>query len=115
MLKSYIQKALTGLPTSAPEAQKALLKALAARIPREDLEQLDPDLFAVMVNAQWELAKNRKPGDHKLSLKTPLLKGHSYRKTVIDFVNDDMAFLVDSIAAEINKKNLLIELLLHPI
>src|SRR5688572_30038111 len=115
MLKNYIQKALTALPSNAPEAQKSLLKALAARIPAEDLKQLDPDLFLVMVNAHWDLAKQRKTGETKLNIKTPLLKGHSYRKTVIDFINDDMAFLVDSIAAEINKKNSLIELLLHPI
>ncbi len=115
MLKNYITKALAKLPSNASEAQKSLLKALASRIPAEDLEQIDPDLFTDMVNAQWDLAKNRKSGERKISIKTPLLKGHSYRKTVIDFVNDDMAFLVDSIAAEINKKNSLIELLLHPI
>jgi glutamate dehydrogenase len=115
MLKSYITKALSALPANAPEAQKSLLKALAARIPQEDLENYDPELFAEMVDSQWALAKSRKSADHKIRIVSTLLKGHSYRKTVIDFVNDDMAFLVDSIAAEINKKNLLIELLLHPI
>ncbi len=115
MLKSYIQKALSFLPANAPGAQKNLLKALASRMPREDVEQFDPSLFAEMVVSHWNLAKTRKPGERKLRGVSALLKGHSYRKTVIDLLNDDMAFLVDSVAAEINKKNLLIELLLHPI
>ena len=115
MLKSYIQKALSTLPANAPEAQKNLLKALAARVPREDLEQYDPELFAEMTVRHWNLARARKPGDRKFEVGSAVLKGESYRKTVIDFVNDDMAFLVDSIAAEINKKNLLIDLLLHPV
>jgi glutamate dehydrogenase len=115
MLKNYIQKALSKLPSNASEVQKNLLKALASKIPSEDLEQIDHEIFAGMVVTQWDLAKNRKPGERRIKIETPLLKGHSYRKTVIDFVNDDMAFLVDSIAAEINKKNSLIELLLHPI
>jgi glutamate dehydrogenase len=115
MLKSYIQKALSTLPANAPEAQKNLLKALAARVPREDLEQYDPELFAEMTVRHWNLAKSDKSVDGKFEVSSAVLKGQSYRKTVIDFVNEDMAFLVDSIAAEINKKNLLIDLLLHPV
>jgi hypothetical protein len=61
MLKSYIQKALSTLPANAPEAQKNLLKALAARVPREDLEQYDPELFAEMTVRHWNLARARKP------------------------------------------------------
>ena len=115
MLKSYTQKALSTLPANAPEARKNLTKALAARVPWEDLRQYDPELFAEMAARHWNLAKQRKPAERRFVINNAVLKGQSYRKTVIDFVNDDMAFLVDSIAAEINKRNLLIDILLHPI
>lgn len=35
--------------------------------------------------------------------------------TVIELVNDDMLFLVDSIAMEINRQGIAIQLLLHPL
>ncbi|MGB4057917.1 MAG: NAD-glutamate dehydrogenase, partial [Alphaproteobacteria bacterium] len=115
MLKSYIQKSLSHLPANTPEPHKTLLNALASRTPREDLAQIDAQLFAGMTTTHWDLAKNAKTAQRRMVVETLLPKGHSYRKTVIDLVNDDMAFLVDSVAAEINKQNLLIDLLLHPI
>ncbi|MCM2343647.1 MAG: NAD-glutamate dehydrogenase [Alphaproteobacteria bacterium] len=60
-----------------------------------------------------ELSASRKSGKALVKIIT---SGSGQRsKTTIDIVNDDMAFLVDSVAAEIARHGLIITLLLHPI
>lgn len=63
----------------------------------------------------WEMAKNRKQGQPEIQIYCPNIEDGHNSKTVIDIVSDDYSFLVDSVVAEINRHNMLIDLLLHPI
>ncbi len=113
MAKSLSKQALGDIPKSGNAARKKLIEQLAAAIPPEDHEHFDPRLFEHMSSTHWELGKKRGKGDPKIEIYYSTVKGH--RKTIIDVVSDDQAFLVDSIGAEINKHNYLIDLLIHPI
>src|ERR1700694_5846022 len=64
----------------------------------------------------WEFGANRTPGKAKVRFFNPTVEanGWSLEHTVIEIVNDDMPFLVDSISAEINRVDRNIHLLLHP-
>ncbi|MGZ5451066.1 MAG: NAD-glutamate dehydrogenase [Thermoanaerobaculia bacterium] len=65
----------------------------------------------------WELGTERKPGQPIIRLfnPTPEKNGWGLEHTVIEIVNDDMPFLVDSVSAEIHLRERKIHLLLHPV
>ena len=86
-------------------------------MPTEDLKILSHENVALIAQTHWRLTQARNKGEPKIEIysiapdKTDSNAGY----TVIDIVNDDMAFLVDSVAAEISRHGKLISLLLHPI
>lgn len=99
----------------APEGQKKMFEALCARIADADLELFDADVLHRMVETHWELTKKRTDGRSRFRIYTLPASGTFRSTTVIDIVSDDAAFLVDSSVAEVNKHNLLIHLMVHPI
>ena len=113
MPDSLVKKTLSSLSGSAPETRKKLVRALAGDMTAEEATHFDNACFQTMADQHWEMAKKRGNGDPKIEIYYCNIHGH--RKTVIDVVSDDMAFLVDSIVAEINKNKFLIDILVHPI
>ena len=87
-------------------------------ISKGDLAQMAPESIAYTTKTHLKLAASRK---HKnapaISIHTPTLKqdGWDAGRTIIDIVNDDMAFLVDSVVAEIIRYNYHISVFVHPI
>ena len=61
----------------------------------------------------WQFGADRKPGIPKVRVFNPT--EWPVEHTVIEVVNDDMPFLVDSVSAEINRRDRKIHLLLHPV
>ena len=110
-------------------AQKATRKrgagALASRFVRQYYAQVPPeDIFSTPEEdllgaalSMWRLAQNRKGAAPKIRIFNPDPKndGWSSSHTVIELVNDDMPFLVDSVTAELNRRNLTIHLVIHPV
>ena len=72
------------------------------------------DLYVAIINF-WELLYQRKPGEQKIRIYNPDYERHGWRTThtVMEFVLDDMPFLVDSIQMEINRMGLTTHLLIH--
>src|SRR5260221_228944 len=65
----------------------------------------------------WELGQRPQAGVPAIRLFNPTVdtKGWELEHPVIEIVNDDMPFLVDSVSAELNRRERNIHLLLHPI
>ncbi len=65
----------------------------------------------------WQFGEKRKVGTPEVRLFNPTVEGNGWGldHTVIDIVNDDMPFLVDSVSAEVNRLGRNIHLLLHPV
>jgi glutamate dehydrogenase len=65
----------------------------------------------------WEFGEKRTPGTPKVRLfnPTPEVNGWGLEHTVIEIVNDDMPFLVDSVSAELLRRERNIHLVLHPV
>ncbi len=79
----------------------------------DDLARYDVGSLTEMANAAFEFAATRKPGRHKLRL---LDLGHDGEAdTVIEILNDDMPFLVDSVLGLLSERGIEIELVLHPL
>ncbi|MFP4313807.1 MAG: NAD-glutamate dehydrogenase [Alphaproteobacteria bacterium] len=95
--------------------KKDIAELLCQNLAPEDLHSFNDVILKTATESHWNMAKERKLGDPKISVYCPVNAQNVPHKTVIDIVSDDFAFLVDSVVAEINTHNHLIELLLHPI
>jgi glutamate dehydrogenase len=104
-----------------PEEQRAQAESFTRqyyhRVAPEDLLELEPaDLYGAAV-AHWRLAERREPGSRKVRVYSPRFEEHGWRSThsIVEIVTDDMPFLVDSVAMELNRHGLVIHLPIHPV
>ncbi|MBP6985646.1 MAG: NAD-glutamate dehydrogenase [Alphaproteobacteria bacterium] len=81
-----------------------------------DYDQLGPEVVANLAWEAWELIRQRQPKESKIQiyeLKLPLEAGGN--RLVINALNQDMPFLVDSLLGLLNSLNLRPRVLLRPI
>ena len=88
-------------------------KDFFSKVPAEDRVRLNEADRKAVAKLHADMAARRKSGKGLVEIST--MGAGTKARTVIDIVNDDMAFLVDSVAAEIVRHSKIIILLLHPI
>ncbi len=116
MTDSLISQTLKLLPSKAPAAMKEFAKNFLHKIPEEDLKQITPPVLAKTVQSEWDLFTAKKKNKPAIRVYSPTVEkdGWTIGRTIIDIVQDDMAFLIDSIVAEIVRHGQLIHMLVHP-
>ena len=84
--------------------------------PEDICERTAEDLYG-MALSHLQLARQRTPGQPRLRVLNPTAHeaGFGSRHTIVEVVNDDMPFLVDSTSVEVNRQGLTLHLILHPI
>src|SRR5204862_305 len=67
--------------------------------------------------SHWSFARKREPGHARVRVFNPTIAEHGWQSThtVIEIVNDDMPFLVDSVTMEVNRNGLTLHLIIHPL
>jgi glutamate dehydrogenase len=105
-----------GAAAGTDEAQ-AFARHLYERIADKDLAAASAEQRAAAAVALLAFARHRLPGVAKVRVfnPTPAEHGFESRHTVVQIVNDDMPFLVDSIANELSCRELGVHLLAHPV
>ena len=97
----------------APPGFAALL---LGRVALEDLTSYEPAELAVLVREAWAFLAARKPGAPKIRCYSPEVSAGELKAiSVIEIVNDDMPFLLDSVMGEITAMGLAVRLVAHPI
>ena len=102
-------------------AQRVYAKVFAAKycneVDAEDFVARDAAEWTALSLSHLAFGSDFQPGAPKMRIFNPKLAedGWEAASTVIEFVNDDMPFLVDSIAMEINRQGIAIQLVLHPL
>ena len=93
------------------------LSAYFANVPFEDLEGRSEAVMASIAMDHLEFGATRRKGEALLRIYSPTEEEHGYESafTFVEMVNDDMPFLVDSVAAAINRHNLGVHITVHPI
>jgi glutamate dehydrogenase len=88
-----------------------------ANVPYEDMQGRSPDIMGQAAVSHLDFARVRKPGKAMLRIFNPVEKQHGYQSafTIVEMVNDNMPFLVDSVSAAINRQGLAIHMTVHPI
>ena len=86
--------------------------ALYAYAAADDLERYTAEEIAAIGEDAWSFLLERNPGAPKIGFTpAPLTPGI----TVLNILNDDMPFLVDSVLGELTERGLDIRLLAHPV
>jgi glutamate dehydrogenase len=85
--------------------------------PDDLVERAEADLYGAALS-HWQLARRfTHGGAPKVRIYNPSAEEHGWQSThtVIEIVNDDMPFLVDSIIMEVNRQGLTLHLIIHPV
>src|SRR5918993_1044230 len=116
-----LDKVVARVREQMPEDQASQVEEFARQyygwVDTDDLEDRSPiDAYGAAVS-HWNFAGRREPGEWKVRIYNPHFEEHGWQSThtVIEMVNDDMPFLVDSTRMEINRQGYAIHMILHPL
>jgi len=99
------------------EEAASFARRLFGRVADADLVAAAADQRAGAALALLAFARRRLPAVAKVRVFNPAPADHGFasRHTVVQIVNDDMPFLVDSIVNELNRREIAVHLLAHPV
>ncbi len=99
------------------EPAERLIAAFYANVAPEDVLSREAEQLYGAAMALFAFARQRPPGRPKLRLYQPQADEHGWDcpHSVIEIVNDDMPFLVDSVTAALGRRGIAVHLLVHPI
>ena len=113
-----IARAAADLKDDQFAAPAEFVTRLYAHAAPEDLVGYEPAELASLAAATYDFMSERQPGAPKIRVSSPRpVKGGERLDgiSVIEIVNDDMPFLVDSVLGEINARTHAVRLVVHPI
>ncbi len=100
-----------------PQQLRLFLQQYFADVPVEDLQGRSESIMARIALDHLDFASRRRKGQALTRIFNASEKEHGYQSayTFIEMVNDDMPFLVDSVAAAINRHKMAVHITVHPI
>ncbi len=120
--KRALVETVAGLVVDRLDPRKAaalaqVIRQFYAHVPPDDVLARDAEDLYGAATSLWEFAQQRRPGDAKIRVFNPRPAEHGWRsgRTIVEIVNDDMPFLVDSVTAALNGIDLVVHLIIHPV
>jgi glutamate dehydrogenase len=116
-----IGKAVALLRGKVPEGKIALAETFTrqyySRVEADDLAERNLSDLCGAALAHLDFMGKFKSGAPKLRVYNPQIQKDGWESphTIIEIVNDDMPFLVDSVTMEINRQRLKAHLTIHPV
>src|SRR5271169_1804565 len=94
-----------------------VIGAYFEHVPPADVTEHSPRDLSGAALSLWHFAERRRPGQAKIRVYNPEIAadGWSSAHTIVEIVNDDMPFLVDSVTGAINAGDRVVHLVVHPI
>ena len=105
------------LRTGGDEETAHFARRLFSRVADKDLAAAPADQRGAAATALLAFVRRRLPGVAKVRVFNPSIPDHGFesRHTIVQIVNDDMPFLVNSIINEFNRREIAVHLLAHPV
>src|ERR1041384_6052421 len=103
------------VPPEQGESARHFVRRYFAHVAPDDVIYTSFDTLLGGALSLWEFGAQRTPGIPKIRLFNPAVEtnGFETEHPVVEIVNDDMPFLVDSVTAEFTRRDRKIHLLLH--
>jgi glutamate dehydrogenase len=102
-----------------PERKEFLsaLDLIYANASADEIVGTDPEQLYTAALSLWKFCANRKAGSPIIRFYNPSMSEHGWESphSVLEVVNDDMPFLVDSLAAFLTERGIGIHTLQHPV
>lgn len=105
----FLKLLFNSLPVGYSPDIKMLAGQFYDKLPAVDLQGIDPKNAAEIVLSAHEFIGQRSEGVPKINVIS------KKTQTVIEILNDDMPFLVDSVVAELGRQGINITRIIHPI
>ena len=105
------------LGASESREARAFVAAFYQHAPPADIAARSPDDLCGSALALWRFGARRQPGEVRVRVYNPAeaSDGWASPHTIVEIVNDDMPFLVDSVTAAINERGGAVRLVIHPV
>jgi glutamate dehydrogenase len=116
-LEEVVQLIRAKVAAESADELAAFARQYFGQVDPEDLaERQVADLYGAALS-HWSFARKREAGRAKLRVFNPTIAEHGWQSThtIIEIVNDDMPFLVDSVTMEVNRNGLTLHLIIHPL
>jgi glutamate dehydrogenase len=116
LVDNIVRAARRGAGKRAADVER-FTRNFFANVSPLDCAETDNDTLRGAVTSLWKFAQTRKPEQSKVRVFNPDTKKDGWQAghTVVEIANDDMPFLVDSVTAELNHRNLTVHLIIHPV
>jgi glutamate dehydrogenase len=117
LIEKTVEHARAKLPAEQAERLEAFIRMYYGAVAADDLlERSVADLYGAALG-HLNFGSRRTPGTPKVRVYTPQLEEHGWTSThtVVEIVNDDMPFLVDSVGMELNRLGSGVHLIIHPV
>ncbi|MGN6570194.1 MAG: NAD-glutamate dehydrogenase domain-containing protein, partial [Pseudolabrys sp.] len=115
--QALLEQTAAALTSIDPQIPASFAAQLYGRTVPEDLRHYGPGDLAMLAARAYGLLKERDPGTPKIRCATVDLKESRDRRSVgvVEIVNDDMPFLLDSVMGELSERRIAVRLVAHPV
>ena len=116
-----IEKVIAHCREKLPKRELAgvedFVRTYCDRIAAEDALEFSVENLYGLTLGLWKFAASRDPANAKVRVFNPRIDQHGWKSphTVVEVVNDDMPFLVDSVTSALTGDGHTVHLLIHPI
>ena len=96
---------------------EAFARECLRQLDTDDLVERTPEDLCGALLSHWQFGASRASGRPKVRVLSPTVAEHGWasRHSVVEIVNDDMPFLVDSTTTELNRQGVTLHLIVHPV
>ena len=117
LVEKVVDLARQRLDGSAATAAERFLRVYYGNVSPDDMGHCDAETLYGAAMALYAFARTRLPGKPKLRIYQPRADEHGWDcpHSVVEVVNDDMPFLVDSLSVALQKRDIAVHLLVHPV
>ncbi len=117
LTEEVVRQVRERLGRSRGAAAERFVRQFYDNVPPDDIVQAPAEQLYGAALAMWQWGQGRAPGRASLRVYNPRIEEHGWQshRTVVEIVNDDMPFLVDSVTAELNRQGLTVHLIIHPV
>ncbi|HLZ65427.1 MAG TPA: NAD-glutamate dehydrogenase [Aliidongia sp.] len=115
--QALIDKVATTAAKTKSGVDERFVRTLYKNVPPDDILPRPPEALIAAAQALWQFTAERRAGKAKIRVLSPVDKENAWTsgRTVVQIVNDDMPFLVDSVSACLSALGQVVHLVIHPV